>query len=159
MSKEKCGNISHLVQFNAIKVNNGTAPFWLYMTPESTYLFGYALVFCRTLKNPFSYSIVPSLLQVSIWSIPHKKKRSPGCLYLVISEKLKVEKYERVEPTKNNFLAKVQFTYPITPTEMFSLGIMIQERKTELDNEKCQLKSGFCCLIKNYSKVSHCKTL
>lgn len=104
---------------------------------------------------------------VSIWSIPHKKKRSPGPLYLVISGNLKMEKYQRVEPTKNNFLAKVQFTHLITPRQMFSmenfsLEIMIQERKSELDYEKCQgtlLKSGFCCHIKNYNKISHFKVL
>lgn len=62
VNKEKCGNISHLVQFNAVKVISTTAHFWLYMTPESTYLLGYALAFCSTLKNPFSYSIVPSQL-------------------------------------------------------------------------------------------------
>lgn len=62
VNKVKGGNISHLAQFNAVKVNSGTAPFWSYTTPESTYLLGYALASFSTPKNTFSCSIVHSQL-------------------------------------------------------------------------------------------------
>ena len=58
MNKEG-GNILHLVQFNAVKVNGGTAPFSSSTTPENTHLLGYDLAFCCTLSR--TRVIVPSV--------------------------------------------------------------------------------------------------
>lgn len=77
VNKEKRGNISHFVQFNAVKINSGTGPFWPYMTPES-YLLGYALTSCSTLKNLFSYSIVPSQLGFQLDPFHIRKKEVPA---------------------------------------------------------------------------------
>lgn len=47
--------------------------------------------------------------------------RSPGRLYPVISENLKVVKREKVELTKNSFLANIQFTHIVTSRQMSSM--------------------------------------